>query len=514
MSAVIKHDLKELGFEVAEHTSAMLGYWDKDLICRFANQAYMQWFGVKPADMIDKITIQELLGDLYEKNLPYIQGALQGKVQVFGRNITTPSGKIKNSIATYCPHFQDEDVKGFFVHVADVTGLKVREEENDAYKTIFSSDAENLENIEKQIRSSLLTGFPGVNVLAKKNFISVSKAKRDFKEKFGKGMFKYFRELQMELAHRYLLEKRCNKKQMAFMLNFSNPSNFSICYNKYLSAQKVFRFKEDDKKSGMDIYHAFVAQSPFAIAMVNKNFELLAASEQWMQAYNVNPAKYPGRNILKIRPFNAPHWKSLFIKCIDAGTINTDEEKYLNKHGKEFWIKWDVRPWRNISGEIGGLLLYTEDTTALKSREEENRKILKILSKTNEIAKIGAWKKNFKDNSRIWSQVTREIFEVPDTYNPSYKNTLLFFREGSGRELVKEVVRTALRKKEGFDFKAEIITAKGNFKTVRIIGYTEFHNGECETISGIIQDITHEKQRALNTNYAFANSTNTPVNYE
>ena len=38
----------------------------------------------------------------------------------------------------------------------------------------------------------------------------------------------------MEIADRYIREKRCNKNQMAVMLNFSNPSNFSACYHRYL----------------------------------------------------------------------------------------------------------------------------------------------------------------------------------------------------------------------------------------------------------------------------------------
>lgn len=122
-------ELGHIGLFVADHISAMLAYWDKDLVCRFANKVYSEWFGQNRDDMIGKMTIQELLGPVYEKNLPYIQLALSGHTQTFEREFTTPSGEIRQSIATYYPHIIDEEVKGFFVHVADITMVKNLEKE-------------------------------------------------------------------------------------------------------------------------------------------------------------------------------------------------------------------------------------------------------------------------------------------------------------------------------------------------------------------------------------------------
>ncbi|MDR3681576.1 MAG: PAS domain S-box protein [Flavipsychrobacter sp.] len=114
---------------VADHIHAMLAYWDKNQICRFANKAYMEWFGMTREDMVDKITMKELLGPLYELNLPYITEVLKGKEQQFERSIRTPSGDVKDSIANYHPHILNGEVKGFFVHVADITFQKERERE-------------------------------------------------------------------------------------------------------------------------------------------------------------------------------------------------------------------------------------------------------------------------------------------------------------------------------------------------------------------------------------------------
>jgi len=119
-------DRAQFAVEVVDQVSAMIAYWGPDQRCVFANQAYLKWFGMSPTRMIG-ITLKELLGPIYELNLPYILAALKGEKQVFERRIPLPDGTIRDSIATYTPDIVDGVVRGFSVHVADVTILRERE---------------------------------------------------------------------------------------------------------------------------------------------------------------------------------------------------------------------------------------------------------------------------------------------------------------------------------------------------------------------------------------------------
>ena len=132
---------ESIAVNVADHISAMLAYWDKDLTCRFANSAYMKWFGKTKDEMIDRITLIELLGPLFEKNWPYIEGVLKGEIQTFEREIPLPNGGTKHSLANYFPDIVDGKVAGFFVHVADVDQLKILERELEiSNKTILEQN--------------------------------------------------------------------------------------------------------------------------------------------------------------------------------------------------------------------------------------------------------------------------------------------------------------------------------------------------------------------------------------
>lgn len=125
-------DLPTLALAVIDRVPAMMAYWDHQEICRFANQAYLAWFGRTREELLGT-TLRELLGPIYRLNLPYIQGALEGVPQRFERQIPRPDAHgVRDSLATYIPDIRDGTVRGFFVHVADITPLKMRERELEA----------------------------------------------------------------------------------------------------------------------------------------------------------------------------------------------------------------------------------------------------------------------------------------------------------------------------------------------------------------------------------------------
>lgn len=100
---------------------AMIAYWDQNARNVTANEAYVEWFGFHPEDMVG-LHISELLGpEVYAKNLPYIEGALRGEEQLFERTLVDQSGRTRHTQASYVPDLVEGVVRGFFVLVTDVT---------------------------------------------------------------------------------------------------------------------------------------------------------------------------------------------------------------------------------------------------------------------------------------------------------------------------------------------------------------------------------------------------------
>ncbi|MGY4709417.1 diguanylate cyclase domain-containing protein [Mycolicibacterium sp. CBM1] len=122
---------------------AMIGYWDRDLLNVIANDAYRQYFGMTPAQIHGR-HVREVLGeDVYQLNLPYIRGVLDGHEQQFEQDLVDRDGKIRHTLATYVPDVVAGEVRGFYVQVADVTSRVEAERSRDEALALFQISMAN-----------------------------------------------------------------------------------------------------------------------------------------------------------------------------------------------------------------------------------------------------------------------------------------------------------------------------------------------------------------------------------
>jgi len=140
---------------VTDNIPGMVGYWDSELRCRFANNAYQEWFGKTPVQM-GGIHIREVLGDeLFSANEPYIRGALRGERQQFERTLIKCDGSVSHNIAHYIPDWAEGRVRGFFVLVTEVTKLKQAEQLMSDLNQRLSEMNEHLLAAQEQERISI-----------------------------------------------------------------------------------------------------------------------------------------------------------------------------------------------------------------------------------------------------------------------------------------------------------------------------------------------------------------------
>ncbi|WP_306014531.1 MULTISPECIES: PAS domain S-box protein [unclassified Allomuricauda] len=120
-----------------------------------------------------------------------------------------------------------------------------------------------------------------------------------------------------------------------------------------------------------------------------------------------------------------------------------------------------------------------------------------LFAETIKLAKIGIYELNVATNQIYWSDVTRDITEVPDDFVPSLDNLASFFNEGHYRDMARDAMQNAIAKGEPYDLDMEVVTAKGNIKYVRNVGQPKMENGVCVKLFGFLQDITERKQTKI-----------------
>lgn len=222
---------------------------------------------------------------------------------------------------------------------------------------------------------------------------------------------------------------------------------------------------------------------------VNPSFcELLGYSEQELISQPLINFLHPEDTEDTLEEYNE-------TKTGDRQTENF-VNRYITKSGETVYISWYSS---DIFGEDGHFFAYGRDVT-------ETVELEKLLKLTNRLAKVGSWEldlsENNKDEKVYWSEMTREIFEVPDEYDPNLSDDLEYFKPES-RKILQDAVQQATEAGTAYDLELEILTAEDHSKWVRCIGSAEFINGECKRLFGSIQDITEKKTAEIEIEKAF-----------
>lgn len=125
----------------------------------------------------------------------------------------------------------------------------------------------------------------------------------------------------------------------------------------------------------------------------------------------------------------------------------------------------------------------------------EEKNLENLLYRAHEMARIGTWEVNLTKNTIYWSPMTKEIHEVDKDYIPKLETAIHFYKEGASRDLVKQNVEQAINGEiEGWEFDAQLVTAKGKTIWVRAQGEVERIDGKVIRVYGSFQDIDHRKR--------------------
>ncbi len=256
--------------------------------------------------------------------------------------------------------------------------------------------------------------------------------------------------------------------------------------------QKI-QTKNKSLEKSRERYTIFVKQMPGAIAMFDKNMNYLVASSKWYEDYGLVGQDIIGKSHYEVFPEIGQEWKQIHQECLSGKINRNDEAPFERVNGTVQWLTWDIRPWQDEEGNIGGIIIYTSDITNYKLLRLEQDRLHEILDKISEVARIGAWELEPNEGSLYWSKLTKKIHEVPDDFQPTLSAAIQYYNKGESRSKIQEAIKTAVREGKPFDLELEITTAKNNNIWIRAIGEAEFRNGKCIRLFGVFQDINKYK---------------------
>jgi len=136
----------------------------------------------------------------------------------------------------------------------------------------------------------------------------------------------------------------------------------------------------------------FIEHSPASLAMLDKHMMYIAASQRWINDFGLDGQALIGKSHYEIFPEIPQRWKEIHQRCLNGAIEKNDEDLFIREDGSRNWIRWEVRPWHRASGEIGGIIIFSEEITDRKNAEEKIRNLNieleeKVISRTEQLRK-------------------------------------------------------------------------------------------------------------------------------
>jgi PAS domain S-box-containing protein len=139
---------------------------------------------------------------------------------------------------------------------------------------------------------------------------------------------------------------------------------------------------EEQLREREEMMRHIIQHDPNAIAVYDRNLHYIAVSNRYLQDYEIKETDILGKHHYEVFPEMPQKWKDVHQRCL-AGAIERNDDDYFERpDGSITYNRWECRPWYDASGQIGGIVTYTEVTTerkkaekALRESEEQFRKM-------------------------------------------------------------------------------------------------------------------------------------------
>ncbi|MGD0191762.1 MAG: PAS domain S-box protein [Rhizomicrobium sp.] len=115
----------------------------------------------------------------------------------------------------------------------------------------------------------------------------------------------------------------------------------------------------------------FVRHVPAAVAMVDRQMRYIIVSRRWQEDYGLTAQNIVGRSHYELFPEIPERWREMHRRCLQGETLQSSEDSFVRADGTTEWLRWELRPWRNPTGDIGGIIMLTEVITQRKLAEQD-----------------------------------------------------------------------------------------------------------------------------------------------
>ena len=230
----------------------------------------------------------------------------------------------------------------------------------------------------------------------------------------------------------------------------------------------------------------FIEQAPASLAMFDRKMRYLQVSRRWLNDYGLGDVNILGKSHYEIFPEIPDNWKEAHQQGLKGEILRSEADLFLRADGSQQWIRWEIRPWVDAEDRVGGIVIFTEDITAIKKAEDALRRYELLAEHSHDIIL-------FVDhaNGRLVEANTAACRAYGYSREELLALSIQDLRTPESRQLTKDqmveadahgiLFETSHRRKDGSTFMVEVNSIGANIGGRRLL-------------LSVIRDITERKQ--------------------
>jgi PAS domain S-box-containing protein len=126
--------------------------------------------------------------------------------------------------------------------------------------------------------------------------------------------------------------------------------------------------KELQRSEGL--LQLFIEYAPAALAMFDRDMRYLYASRRWLTDYGLNNRTVAGVSHYEVFPEISEQWKAAHRRGLAGEVLQAEADRFERIDGSIQWVRWEIRPWYEAEGIVGGILIFAEEITTRKETEQ------------------------------------------------------------------------------------------------------------------------------------------------
>lgn len=186
---------------------------------------------------------------------------------------------------------------------------------------------------------------------------------------------------------------------------------------------------------------------------------------------------------------------SLFLKKSLKNEKNVSEEvPCVKSNGSRFWLDVSVSMIELEANSVSYCMVILKDVTEKKILQNEILNAYKLFEEAQNIAKIGLWEMDPKNNSISFTKEAGYILNATEKTVLNFENFADFLYSTDD---TKEKLLSRLKNNEEADFDIQIRTITEDYKWIRILSYPVYDDEKLAGMRGLVMDIDGRKKAEM-----------------